>query len=159
MKCAASILSIIVAVFVTGCQDQTATGPVLGNTETMPINKSTAGIESITLNGVLPEPGSDVHFVIVGRVDYATVRIPGTLDQFDVSISTTAQLGNSQIDQLPFVVAESSTHRVNVTEEGVVFMTLAYVIESRADRLALVLEYQITQEHIEVAGMWLEFVE
>jgi len=174
MKRAASILAVVVATVLIGCQDNSITDP----TSNMPSNDNPLSrsvpeniilpIRTIPLNAILHEPGSVYNsFVeITGSVAYQATLHP--LDpippspQYALRLNLTA---NAEVrpyhpsvpPMLPvWHVSGTSDDWVPIPESGAAFLTKRCQIEGRSDGMLLNLRFRITLTSVELNSMWLE---
>jgi hypothetical protein len=159
MKRSISVFAIALVTVVLGCEN----GPLDPITSSAPsvsgLSKAATPVVRIPLGGTPrePYPNSGLVYDINGFVDYSMVRLNGSL--FSVHVTAQALLIPREGDQGMLNLNCSSDHIVSVPEEGVVFLEVRYLFPERNDRLAMFITFQITTDNVEVADMWLDFVE
>lgn len=162
MKPTMFVLTIAVAAFMIACNTTTPTGP-FGNglSAAHQIAKTHPGMTRIPLSGIPrePHPLSGLVFEISGYVEYTMVRLPGSGNLFDIQLTTDARLRSEMLDEPDINVAGSNRWQISVSEEGVTFRDVSFLLPNREDRLALFITFQITQGSMEVADVALVFLE
>jgi hypothetical protein len=164
MKRTASILAILSATFILGCQENTITDPIaaVGSADRQ-LSKAQPG-NSLILEAVLLEPGNFINsfIVVTGQVGYTATVV--ALDpvppnpQYAVRLTLTADaLLRPYYSNYPvWSISGASEDWVMIPDSGTTSLTKRYRIEGRNDGLWLNLRFRITLASVELSNMWLE---
>ena len=168
MKRTASILTILIAAFIVGCQGNNITDPITATaSEAQRLSKAHPA-NTLPLNAVLREPGNVVNSFVenIGTVAFTATVVP--LDpippnpQYAVRLNLTAgaEVRPYQVSVPPLLpvwyVSGTSDDWVPIPESGATSLTKRYQIEGRSDRMILNVRFRITLTSVEVSSMWLE---
>lgn len=170
MKRTASLLVLLVAGFVVGCQDGSITDPATRAVSDGTRFSKTQPANTVPLAALLREPGTVFNSLVevVGALQYRLTVIP--LDpippnpQFAVQlhIDATAELRPYEPGVPPpstesvWVASGSSDDLLPIPESGAVVITRRYRVQGRSDAVLLAMSLRVTITGIEVTRIWLE---
>lgn len=160
MKHKSLIMVLGVAVALIGCQDNSMTS--LSDLSDMPLTKAAINSDPdriyapIPFGTVLPDPTFPTRdpISIQGSIAFHMVRAKGP-NEFDLSMSITAELTKLERDNVMMKVAEKTFDRVHVSEDGVTWLSKLLRVQGAPSELYLGIQVQVTQNHLEVINVWL----
>lgn len=164
MKTTVFILSIGVALFVLGCQDNSSLNPVADqqlSSAAISLNKPAPNPNIIQLRGLLRDPLPFNNFVeINGQVEFSTTGQA----LMEVSLKVTADLApwGEVSDERPWKVNHGTYDRIKLLAGNSISMEKVYLVEGRKDGTFLHLTFMISRDKlgnsqpVTLAGMWLQ---
>ncbi len=161
MKHATSILAIVVAAFVVGCQDNNITDPTIDTSSGGKQLSKILPVGTIRLNTILHEPrGFNTFTEITGQVEYTTTIVPRDPippnPQFAVLVTLALDANLKPFGSEEPVWRVSNSSRDELAEnDGVLFLEKSYKIEGRNDGVSLRMQFQVTEAGVTLARMWL----
>jgi len=164
MKHAASILAILSATFILGCQENNITDPVMAApSEGLQLSK-TQPANSLSLDTMLREPGNIVnsYIVVTGQVGYTATVValdpipPNPQYAVRLTLTTDALLRPYDSNNPVWSISGASEDWAMIPESGTTSLTKRYRLEGRNDGMCLNLRFRITLASVELSSMWLE---
>ena len=161
MKQLLSSLVLFFVLFITGCQENSITDPIL--TESVQKVQTTgeaftSGV--IPLEGLLIIPGGfQSYFSIRGEINYTHELVlidpipPAPQYYIDLSLSVRAVLTDGSNT---FTILTSSEDNIYVSEDGIYILEKSFSVLGRNDGMVLVCSFLLTTEGIGLNSMWLE---
>ncbi|MBX2989845.1 MAG: hypothetical protein KF749_01610 [Bacteroidetes bacterium] len=153
------VCACLIVAMVCGCESPVDSELAMGDSHSIDAEKARTSGGRIPLVGILPEPGSQTQYSMDGFVDYGIARVPEACSLVELDLGTAVCLRALECDKPMCTIQEKSTHMVCVSEEGVALLEIRYLIQERNDRLALIVQFQVTQDNLEIDAVSLDYIE
>jgi hypothetical protein len=163
MKQLLSSLVLFFVLFITGCQENSITEPILNES----VQKGQTTGEnvisgSIPLEGLLLVPGGfQSYFSIRGQINYTHELVP--LDPIppapqyyiDLNLSVSATLTDEAHNS--FTISTTTEDNIYVSDDGIYMLQKSFPVLGRNDGLVLVCRFIVTTDGVVLNAKWLAF--